>query len=186
MALCLAAAAGLAGPIYTRLGAHRTVAAGMGVMAIGLYLFSVLGAGATFASLMPGFLLFGFGAGLMQVPLTNSVLQGQPPERSGVASALLNASREVAGLFGITVIGAILRSQQSSALLTGTSRSGAFLDGYHAGLLVTVALVAGGAVLSYLALRGSRAAEPAVAVAQVPADPQAVSDRPELAEAGRR
>jgi EmrB/QacA subfamily drug resistance transporter len=185
-ALCLAAAAGLAGPIYARLGAHRTVAAGMGVMAIGLYLFSVLGAGATFASLMPGFLLFGFGAGLMQVPLTNSVLQGQPPERSGVASALLNASREVAGLFGITVIGAILRSQQSSALLNGTSRSGAFLDGYHTGLLVTVALVATGAVLSYLALRESRAAEPAVAVAQVPADPQSGSDRPELAEAGRR
>jgi EmrB/QacA subfamily drug resistance transporter len=186
MALCLAAAAGLAGPIYARLGAHRTVAAGMGVMAIGLYMFSVLGAGATFASLMPGFLLFGFGAGLMQVPLTNSVLQGQPPERSGVASALLNASREVAGLFGITVIGAILRSQQSSALLNGRSPSGAFLDGYHAGLLVTVALVAGGAVLSYLALRQSRAAEPVVAVAQVPREPQSGSDRPELAEAGRR
>jgi hypothetical protein len=32
-------------------------------MAVGLYLFSVLGAAATFASLMPGFLLFGAGAG---------------------------------------------------------------------------------------------------------------------------
>jgi EmrB/QacA subfamily drug resistance transporter len=185
MALCLAAAAGIAGPVYAKLGAHRTVAAGMAVMAIGLYLFSVLGANATFASLMPGFLLFGFGAGLMQVPLTNSVLQGQPPERSGVASALLNASREVAGLFGITVIGAILRSQQSSALRHGTAPSGAFLDGYHSGLLVTVALVAGGAVLSYLALRQSRTPQPAPA-ASVPAHVQSGSDRPELAEAARR
>jgi predicted MFS family arabinose efflux permease len=63
MALCLAAAASVAGPVYTRLGAHRTVAAGMVMMAVGLYLFSVLGAAATFASLMPGFLLFGAGAG---------------------------------------------------------------------------------------------------------------------------
>jgi predicted MFS family arabinose efflux permease len=63
MALCLASAASVAGPVYTRLGAHRTVAAGMVMMAVGLYLFSVLGAAATFASLMPGFLLFGAGAG---------------------------------------------------------------------------------------------------------------------------
>ncbi len=67
-------------------------------MAVGLYLLSMLGADATVRRLMPGFVLFGFGAGLMQVPLTNTMLQGQPPEQSGVASALLNASREVAGL----------------------------------------------------------------------------------------
>jgi EmrB/QacA subfamily drug resistance transporter len=186
MALCLAAAASVAGPVYTRIGAHRTVAAGMGMMAIGLYLFSILGADATFASLMPGFVLFGAGAGLMQVPLTNSVLQGQPPERSGVASALLNASREVAGLFGITVIGAILRSRQSNALLHGTAPGGAFLDGYHAGLLVTVALVAAGAVFSYVALRQPRTAEPVLAVSPARPEATAVDGRPELAEAGRR
>jgi len=177
MALCLAAVAGVAGQVYSRLGAHRTVAAGMVIMAAGLYLFSVLGAGATFASLMPGFLLFGAGAGLMQVPLTNSVLHGQPPERSGVASALLNASREVAGLFGITVIGAILRSRQGDALRHGAAPGTAFLDGYHAGLLVTVALVAAGAVISYLALRNAPAAEPAAAPA-----PAATEPAPQLAE----
>jgi hypothetical protein len=99
--------------------------------------------------------LFGAGAGLMQVPLTNSVLHGQPPERSGVASALLNASREVAGLLGITVIGAILRSRPGDALRHGAAPGTAFLDGYHAGLLVTVAMVAAGAVISYVALRGA-------------------------------
>ena len=46
------------------------------------------------------------------MPLTNAVLGAMPPDRSGVASALLNASREVAGLLGITVIGAVLRSRQ--------------------------------------------------------------------------
>ena len=183
MALCLAATASLAGPLYTRFGAHRMVAAGMAVMAVGLYLFSVLGAGATFASLMPGFLLFGFGSGLMQVPLTNAVLQGQPPERSGVASALLNASREVAGLLGITVIGAVLRSRQGDALRHGTAPAGAFLDGYHAGLTVTVALVAAGAVISFLALRRAGTEAPVLAAEPVPV-PEA-ADLPELFEAGR-
>ncbi len=173
MALCLAAAASVAGPVHARLGAHRTVAAGIAMMAVGLYLFSVLGAGATFASLMPGFVLFGAGAGLMQVPLTNSVLHAQPPERSGVASALLNASREVAGLLGITVIGAILRSRQGDALRHGAAPGPAFLNGYHAGLLVTVALLAVGAVISYLTLRPATDPSPV----PVPA-PAPVADTP--------
>ena len=188
MALCLAAAAGAAGPVYARLGAHRTVALGMAVMAVGLYLFSVLGADATFASLMPGFVLFGAGAGLMQVPLTNAVLHGQPPERSGIASALINATREVAGLFGITVIGAILRARQGEALRHGTAPGNAFLDGYHAGLMVTVVLVAAGAVISFLALR--RIQDQATEAVPVPADAaadQPVSEgRKELAEAAQR
>jgi hypothetical protein len=80
-------------------------------------------------------------------------MHSMPAERSGMASALLNASREVAGLLGITIIGAVLRSRESSALHHGASHAAAFLDGYHTGLLLTVALVAVGAIVSYAALR---------------------------------
>jgi EmrB/QacA subfamily drug resistance transporter len=159
MALCMVVFAALAGPVTARLRPHRTIALGMLIMAVGLVLFARLGQGATFASLLPGFLAFGAGAGLMNVPLTNAVLHSMPPAQSGVASALLNASREVAGLLGITIIGAVLRSRQGAALHHGTSPAGSFLDGYHAGLALTVALVAFGAVVSYVALR--RAASPA-------------------------
>ena len=153
MALCMALFAGLAGPVSRVLRPNQTVAIGLAVMAAGLYLFSRLGGGVPFASLMPGFLIFGAGAGLMNVPLTNAVLHSMPAERSGVASALLNASREVAGLLGITIIGAVLRSRQGAALRGGAHPAVAYLDGYHSGLIVTVALIAVGAVVSYLALR---------------------------------
>ena len=161
MAVCMALFASLAAPVASRIGAHRTVGLGMVIMTVGLYLFSRLGVGATFGSLLPGFLLFGAGAGLMNVPLTNAILYSMPPERSGVAGGLLNASREVAGLLGITVIGAVLRSRQGAALRDSVTPSGAYLDGYHAGLLVTVTLLAAGAIIGYLALR--RAGEPASA-----------------------
>jgi len=187
MALCLALAASVSGPLYLRFGAHRMVAAGMAVMAVGLYLFSVLGRGAGFGSLMPGFVLFGAGAGLMQVPLTNAVLHGQPPERSGIASALLNASREVAGLLGITIIGAVLRSRQGTALAHGAGQAGAFLDGYHAGLMLTVALVAAGAVISFLALRqpsGRPAPAQAPASAAQPVPAGEPDEPPRLANVG--
>ncbi len=100
-----------------------------------------------------GFVLFGAGSGLMNVPLTNAVLGSMPAERSGMASALLNNSREVAGLLGITVIGAVLRSRQGVALSHGVLPAPAFLDGYHAGLAVTIVLVAAGVIISYAALR---------------------------------
>jgi EmrB/QacA subfamily drug resistance transporter len=153
MALCMALFAGLAGLVSRVLRPHQTVALGMAVMAGGLYLFGTLGGGATFASLMPGFLIFGAGAGLMNVPLTNAVLHSMPPERSGMASALLNASRELAGLLGITIIGAVLRSAQGSALRAGQDAADAYLHGYHSGLILTVALVAAGAVVSFFALQ---------------------------------
>jgi hypothetical protein len=111
----------------------------------------------------------------MNVPLTNAVLNSMPSERSGMASALLNASREVAGLLGITVIGAVLRSRQSVALHHGATPARAFLDGYQAGLLVTVALLAAGAVLSYAALRRAPRGATPVTVAD---------DAIELAEVG--
>ncbi|MBV9384012.1 MAG: MFS transporter [Streptosporangiaceae bacterium] len=153
MALCVALFAGLAPRVAARAGEHRTVSFGMLIMTVGLFLFARLGAGTGYAALMPGFLLFGAGAGLMNVPLTGAVLQAVPPARAGVASALLNASREVAGLLGITVIGAVLRGRQASALRHGATRAGAFLDGYHAGLFVTIGLLAAGVVVSYLTLR---------------------------------
>jgi hypothetical protein len=135
------------------IGGHRTVALGMAIMTVGLVLFARLGGGATFTGLLPGFVLFGLGAGLMNVPLTNAILDGAPPEQSGIASALLNASREIAGLLGVTVVGAVLRTREGSALRGGANPGQAFIDGYHSGLWLTIVLLAVGVVLSYLALR---------------------------------
>jgi hypothetical protein len=102
------------------------------------------------------------------------VLQSQPRERAGIAAALLHASREVAGLLGITVIGAVLRSGQGAALRHGASQADAYLDGYHTGLLVTVALVTAGTAIGFFTLR------PATRTAAAPAGP----DPAALAETG--
>jgi EmrB/QacA subfamily drug resistance transporter len=153
MALCVAVFAAIAPRIEALAGAHRAVAAGMLLMVAGLSLFARLGSQAGYDSLLPGFMLFGAGAGLMNVPLTNAVMVSTPAARAGVASALLNASREVAGLLGITVIGAVLRTRQSGALRDGVRAVPAFVDGYHAGLYVTIALLALGVIVSYATLR---------------------------------
>jgi EmrB/QacA subfamily drug resistance transporter len=153
MALFIALAAIASPRVAATIGDHRTVSGGMVLMVAGLVLFARLGAGATFTSLMPGFALFGVGAGLINVPLTNSFLAGLPQEQAGIAGALLNNSREMAGLLGVTVIGAVLRARQAGALRAGASQPQAFLDGYHTGLWVTIGLLAAWVVVSYLTLR---------------------------------
>ena len=163
MAICMAVFASLAPQVAPRLGTHRTVGIGTALMAAGLYLVARLGGGATFAGLMPGFLIFGAGAGLMNVPLTNAVLGGVPTEQAGIAGALFNASREVAGLLGVTIVGAVLRTTEGAALRSGTNPAQAFLDGYHVGLWLTIGLLAAGVVLSYVTLRARTVPGPEMA-----------------------
>src|SRR5215472_1547255 len=172
MALVLAVFATISEQVAARISAHRTVALGMAIMAGGLYLFARQGLHASYVGLMPGFGLFGAGSGLMNAPLTSAVLSSMPPHRSGVASALINASREVAGLLGITVIGAVLSSRQGAALRSGVAPARSFLDGYHAGLAVTIGLTAAGIVVALVALR--RTARPAAPAVLVPAEEVAV------------
>jgi EmrB/QacA subfamily drug resistance transporter len=177
MALCLAVAAVLSPQVSARLGGHRTVALGMAVMAVGLVLFARIGTSGTFGDLIPGFVLFGLGAGLMNVPLTNAVLDGAPSNQAGIASALLNASREVAGLLGVTVIGAVFRARQGAALHSGSSVASAFVDGYHLGLWLTVGLLVAGVVLSYVTLSPRlRSAQPAARLGLVAQDELAAGE----------
>ena len=167
MALCIAVFAVIAPRVQAWAGAHRTVAFGMLLMVAGLGLFARLGLNVTYPALLPGFMLFGAGAGLMNVPLTNATMAATPAARAGIASALLNASREVAGLLGITVIGAIVSTRRASALRSGADQAHAFLTGYHTGLWVTIALMAAGVAVSYLTLRPRRtpSSEPTAGVA---------------------
>ncbi len=61
------------------------------------------------------------------------------------------------------MIGAILRTRQSAALSGGADPVHAFVDGYHTGLLVTIALLAVGVAVSYLTLRPARPLPPQLA-----------------------
>jgi EmrB/QacA subfamily drug resistance transporter len=154
MAVLMAVSAVVSDRVAARFGAYRST--GFGMLAMGLAIGSValLGRDASYLSLMPSFAVIGLGGG-MTIPLTATVLGVMPTSQAGVASAVFNASREVAGLLGITVIGAVLTSRQGTALAEGSSPVDAFLTGYRAGLLLAAVLVVAGGVTAYVALRGA-------------------------------
>jgi EmrB/QacA subfamily drug resistance transporter len=154
MALLMAAGAVVSERAASALGAHRVVGAAMLLMAAGIASVSLLGRDASYLSLMPSFALIGIGGGL-SVPLTAMILGTMPTEEAGVASGIFNAAREMAGLLGITVIGAILTARQSISIRAGHAPVDAFLSGYRTGLLVAAVLVAAGGVAAFVALRGA-------------------------------
>jgi EmrB/QacA subfamily drug resistance transporter len=158
MALVLAVVAAVSGPIAARIGTHIAVAAGLGMMAVAVLGLASVGQGVGVAALMPWFLLYGLGGGLL-VPLTTVIVAQLPPSREGVASGILNVSREVFGLLGVTVLGAILSTRRSAELRGGADPLSAFLSAYQFALIVAAVIVAVGVPVSLWALRTRRAAD---------------------------
>ncbi len=154
MALLTVCGAILADRVAQSIGAHRSVALAMGLIAVGIAGVTLLGRDSGYLALMPSFVVIGIGSGL-SVPLTAMVVGAMPVEQAGVASGIFNAAREVAGLLGITVIGAVLSARQSASLRSGHDPLDAFLSGYRGGLVVAAVLVAAGGVAAYVALRGA-------------------------------
>jgi EmrB/QacA subfamily drug resistance transporter len=71
--------------------------------------------------------LFGFGAGMVNVPISNGVMAGVPRSQAGVASGLNSSSRQLGQSLGVAIVGSVL-----AASLHGSMRGG-FLTAAHAG-----------------------------------------------------
>lgn len=159
MALTMAVVAALSAPIATRIGTGNAVALGLAMMTGAVLGVSSVGGEGTLGDLMPWFILYGVGGGLL-IALTAAVLNTMPASREGVASGVLNVSREVFGLLGVTVLGALLNTRQSAALADGLAPLAAFLDGYRFALIVAAVVVAAGVPISLITLRRTRPAAP--------------------------
>lgn len=152
MALIMAVVAVLSQRISALLGIGRTVALGMALMGAAILMLAGVGADAGYGDVLPWFMLYGLGGGLM-VPLTAAVLSGMPAGRSGVASGVLNVFREVFGLLGITVLGALLTARQAAS--DGPPLT-AFLEGYQFTLVIAAVIVLVGIPVALATLRGPR------------------------------
>ncbi|WP_061300020.1 MFS transporter [Herbidospora cretacea] len=164
MALLMAAVAVFSPQFARRIGTGPSVAAGLALMVVAMVGLSSTGLGSAYLDLLPWFLVFGAGGGML-VPLTDVIIGAVPAERAGVASGTLNVSREVFGLLGITILGAILNARQTAPTMT------AFLDAYQFTLLIAAAIVAAGVPIALYALRRETTAE---TVAQEERDPALV------------
>src|SRR5207302_5143956 len=69
-----------------------------------------------FGVIFPGQVLWGIGMALTMAPMTAAVMASVPTRHAGVASAATNTSRELGGVFGVALLGAIVTSAFRRAL----------------------------------------------------------------------
>jgi EmrB/QacA subfamily drug resistance transporter len=121
----------IAGRLASNLGSRGPMALGMALAGTGLLLLERIGAHTGYGALWWDFLLIGIGMGLTMTPMTAAVMGSVPPERSGMASATTATSREVGGVFGIALLGAVVTARMKTRLAIRLSNAGIPVDIRH-------------------------------------------------------
>ena len=165
----------LAQPIVARFGVRRTLTAGLLLSAVSLALLTRLPvAGDYFANVFPAFVLGGAGLSLTFVPVTIASLSGVQPADAGVASGLVNTSRQIGGAIGIAALSAIAATSAGNYADShpGTvASSGVALDhGLQTALYVLTALLVAAAVLAVTLVKPAPVPAVAPVEAVEPAD----------------
>ena len=147
-------AAGVAPALVTLAGIRLTSVAGSAISIAGLFLLArVPATGQLLTDIIVPTVVVGFGAGLVIVPTSVAAMSGVEAARHGVASALLNVSRQLGGALGLAVIATITAGVSARAAAAGHTVPDALTGGFHAGFAVSAALVIAGLAAAAVLLR---------------------------------
>lgn len=116
----LAVIAPFAGRLTGKIGARIPAVAGLVLAAAGLALLAWAQPGSSYlAVLLPAFLAWGVGLGVLTPALVAAAVSAVPARRSGLASAVNNTARQAGGAIGIAVAGAVAGQPGDSGFLRG-------------------------------------------------------------------
>jgi EmrB/QacA subfamily drug resistance transporter len=117
LAVAMIIAGPLAGRWTARVGPKAPMVVGCVLAGVGLLLVDQqLTATTSVARLTWPLAIAGLGFGIALVTMTQSVLTLVPPQQSGMAASTVNTSRELGGVFGVAVLGAVVNAQLTSGL----------------------------------------------------------------------
>jgi len=146
-------AAALSGRLVGRVGERGPLLAGLiisGAATLGLLR---LGPDTGIGAIWWNFALLGVGIGLCGTPMSTIAMSAVDVSRAGMASAVLNALRQVGQVFGIAVLGALVYAHlpgSSAGQRLDPSQRLLFIDGLHNALWVSGLALFAAAVLAAL------------------------------------
>ena len=145
---------GISAKLVMRYGLRAPLATGLGLAGVGLLLLVRAPIdGSYFVDVFPSMVLLGVGAGIAFNPMIIVAMTDVEPERSGLASGLVNTSFMMGGALGLAVLASIAAARTGSALAAGVPQIAALNDGYHAAFAIGAAFALGAALLGYKVLR---------------------------------
>jgi EmrB/QacA subfamily drug resistance transporter len=159
-ALAVVVASNLSQFVIGRVGIRAVLTAGLLLSAVSVAWLTRLPVdGHYFWDLFPAFVLGGIGLGSSFVPITISSLAGVQRSDAGVASGLVNTSRQIGGALGIATISAIATTAAHSyATSHGVAATGGLaLDhGFRVAMVVLTGIILAAAGVSFAFVRPAR------------------------------
>ena len=153
MTLTIMLVARNAGKLVSQFGVRPVLGSGLIMMTGGLLLFTRIGSGGSpiVYVMIPG-LLTAAGIAMSIVPSTIAATQGAKEGQAGLASGLVNTSRQIGGGLGLAVL-ITLATQRSTHLIgTGQQVREALTHGFALAYLVGAILAAVAALITFTAL----------------------------------
>jgi EmrB/QacA subfamily drug resistance transporter len=173
---------GLTARLVARFGRMPMLVAGMITVVAGLALIGTVGVHtAFFPTVFFAFFAIGLGIGTAFMPLLSIAMADVPAADAGLGSGITNVSQQVAGAFGLAVLGTIATNRTAGLVADHHALAGALVSGYHLAFTIGAVSVIAGLVTAVVVLRAPARSAPASAVAT--AEPEGVPDRAAAADA---
>jgi EmrB/QacA subfamily drug resistance transporter len=153
MTLMIMLVASRTGRLVSLFGVRPVLAGGLTMLTTGMLLLARIGSsGSGLVYVMIPGLLTAAGIAMSIVPSTIAATQGAKPGQAGLASGLVNTSRQVGGGLGLALL-VTLATQRSSHLIgTGVQVPQALTEGFRLAYLICAGLAGAAAVVTFTAL----------------------------------
>ena len=151
---------GISAKLVMRFGLKAPLGTGLALAGLGLALLVRAPIDGTYVvDVLPSMVLLGLGAGIAFNPMIIVAMTDVEPERSGLASGLVNTSFMMGGALGLAVLASIAAARTGDSLASGAAQIAALTDGYHAAFAIGAAFAIIAAVLGFKLLRIQSPAE---------------------------
>jgi MFS family permease len=145
----VAIAAGVASQLFIRTGTRPIIVAGALLGAGGMFWLSKMPVHGSYVSdLLPGLVIMSVGLGAVFVGVTTAAQAGVPPDKAGLAAALINTSTWLGGALGIAIASAISTSRADHLLAAHATVPDALTSGFQRALLACSIAMLAAAVLA--------------------------------------
>jgi EmrB/QacA subfamily drug resistance transporter len=153
MPITIAAVTQAAARLTGRYGPGPVLAVGMALIAAGMLLFArVAPDGGYVSDVLGPALLCSAGIGFSFVPVTIAATSGVERTEAGLASGLVNTSRQMGGSLGLALL-ATVATQRTAGLAGDVSQLEALTEGFQRAFAFGAAIALSGALVSALVLR---------------------------------
>ncbi|MGA8364412.1 MAG: MFS transporter [Solirubrobacteraceae bacterium] len=153
MTLMIMLVASRAGKLVSYFGVRPVLGGGLIMLAAGLLLFTRIGSsGSAIVYVMIPGLLAAAGIAMSIVPSTIAATQGAKEGQAGLASGLVNTSRQIGGGLGLAVLITLATQRTSHQIGAGQQVSQALTDGFRLAYLIGAGLAGTAALLTFTSL----------------------------------